>query len=170
MVVVVVVVVVVLGASSCCTVQIQPQGLARLILLRNADTPNTRGGALGSCEGGALPAIMPIAGPRETHDYRDYNLWVPGSTDSTPHPPKKVPKNKTHMAASFRVWGFLVLPGLSLFTRAQSTVPLFSTDCSDPASTTSPVTDLKPPIWTQHKAEIKIKITPIKHEISSSML
>ena len=32
---------------------------------------------IGSCEGGALPVIMSITGPRETHDYRNYNLWVP---------------------------------------------------------------------------------------------
>ena len=31
---------------------------------------------LGPGEGGALPVIMFIAGPRETHDDRDYNLWV----------------------------------------------------------------------------------------------
>ena len=31
---------------------------------------------IGSCEGGALPVIMSITGPREPHDYRDYNLWV----------------------------------------------------------------------------------------------
>ena len=37
-------------------------------------------GSIGSCEGSALPVIMSITGPRETHDYRDYNLWVPGTT------------------------------------------------------------------------------------------
>ena len=29
---------------------------------------------VGSCVGGALLATMPITGPRETHDYRAYNL------------------------------------------------------------------------------------------------
>ena len=28
----------------------------------------------GSCEGGTLPVIMSITGPRETHDYRVRNL------------------------------------------------------------------------------------------------
>ena len=28
---------------------------------------------VGSCEGGALPVIMSIVDPRETHDYRDFN-------------------------------------------------------------------------------------------------
>ena len=32
-----------------------------------------------SCEGGALPEIMSIIGPREPHDYRDYNLLVQGT-------------------------------------------------------------------------------------------
>ena len=27
-----------------------------------------------------LPVIMANTGPRETHDYRDYNLLVPGTT------------------------------------------------------------------------------------------
>ena len=27
---------------------------------------------VGSCEGGALPVIMSIIGPRETHDYREF--------------------------------------------------------------------------------------------------
>ena len=30
----------------------------------------------------ALPAIMSITGPRETHEYCDYNLWVPGKPQS----------------------------------------------------------------------------------------
>ena len=34
----------------------------------------------GSCEGDALPVVMSIAGARNPHDYRDYNLWVPGTT------------------------------------------------------------------------------------------
>ena len=29
---------------------------------------------VGSCEGGALPVIMPITGPRKTHDHRELNL------------------------------------------------------------------------------------------------
>ena len=32
--------------------------------------------------------IMSIIGPRETHDYRNYNLLVRGV--NSPHPPKKV--------------------------------------------------------------------------------
>ena len=34
---------------------------------------------VGSCEGGALPVIMSITGPRETHNYLR-NLCVPGIT------------------------------------------------------------------------------------------
>ena len=30
------------------------------------------GGRIGSSKGGALPVIVLITGPRETHDYRDY--------------------------------------------------------------------------------------------------
>ena len=29
---------------------------------------------IGWCEGGALPVIMPIIGPRKTHDHRELNL------------------------------------------------------------------------------------------------
>ena len=34
--------------------------------------------------GGALLVIMPIIGPRETHDYREFNLGVPGPTYPPP--------------------------------------------------------------------------------------
>ena len=36
--------------------------------------------------GVTLPVIMSIIGPRETHDYRNYNLLGPGTNTS---PPKK---------------------------------------------------------------------------------
>ena len=35
-----------------------------------------------SAGGGALPVITPIIGPRETHDYRNYNLLVRGINSS----------------------------------------------------------------------------------------
>ena len=48
---------------------------------------------LGCCDparsgGGALPVIMSIIGPRETHDYRNYNLLVRGTNTSPPKTPK----------------------------------------------------------------------------------
>ena len=30
----------------------------------------------GPCEGGALPVTMSFNGVRESHDYRDCNVWV----------------------------------------------------------------------------------------------
>ena len=41
----------------------------------------------GSCEGGALPVIMSINGPHETHDYRELKPLMPGSTYCN-HKPK----------------------------------------------------------------------------------
>ena len=35
-----------------------------------------------SAGGGALPVIMSIIGPRETHDYRNYNLLGSGTNTS----------------------------------------------------------------------------------------
>ena len=35
-----------------------------------------------SAGGGALPVIMSIIGPRETHDYRNYNLLGSGTIQS----------------------------------------------------------------------------------------
>ena len=48
-----------------------------------------------SCEGGALPVIMSIIGPREPHDYsyRDYNLLVPGTFRNLIPKKSKVKKN-----------------------------------------------------------------------------
>ena len=40
-----------------------------------------------SAGGGALPVIMSIIGPRETHDYRNYNLLGPGTNKF-----QKIPK------------------------------------------------------------------------------
>ena len=42
-----------------------------------------------SAGGGALPVIMSIIGPRETHDYRNYNLLGSGTNTS---PEKKIKK------------------------------------------------------------------------------
>ena len=39
---------------------------------------------VGSCEGGTLPVIMSIIGPRVTHDYREINLCVPGCILTNP--------------------------------------------------------------------------------------
>ena len=36
-----------------------------------------------SCEGGALPLLKSIAGPRETHDYRNCDLRVPDPKSSS---------------------------------------------------------------------------------------
>ena len=47
---------------------------------------HTRSPSYGVTAGGALPVIMSITGPREPHDYRDYNLWVP---DNLIQPPPK---------------------------------------------------------------------------------
>ena len=41
-----------------------------------------------SAGGGALPVIMSIIGPRETHDYRNYNLLVRGINISKVNPPR----------------------------------------------------------------------------------
>ena len=38
--------------------------------------------------------IMSITGPREPHDYRDYNIWVPGTTFSTKKNPRGGKKEK----------------------------------------------------------------------------
>ena len=68
--------------------------------------PTTRSGPLvgGDCPlgavtwlsagGGALPVIMSIIGPRETHDYRNCNLLVRGTISS-----KKTRQNKLGAAA-----------------------------------------------------------------------
>ena len=47
-----------------------------IIRLASANELLTRLGVLyvGTCEGGALPVIMSITGPRETHDYRELTL------------------------------------------------------------------------------------------------
>ena len=42
--------------------------------------------------GDALPVIMSIIGPRETHDYRNYILLGSGINTSPPHPQKKKKK------------------------------------------------------------------------------
>ena len=47
-----------------------------------------------SVGGGALPVILSIIGPRETHDYRNYNLIVRGINSS-----KKTPQKRVHLDA-----------------------------------------------------------------------
>ena len=46
--------------------------------------------------GGALPVIMSIIGPRETHDYHNYNLLVRGTNTS----PKKRKKRGAQTVAT----------------------------------------------------------------------
>ena len=48
-----------------------------------------------SAGGGALPVIMSIIGPRETHDYRNYNLLGSGTIQS-----KKQNKKTVNLDAS----------------------------------------------------------------------
>ena len=50
--------------------------------------------------GGALPVIMSIIGPRETHDYRNYNLLGSGIIKS-----KKKGKKKTKGCAASHLRG-----------------------------------------------------------------
>ena len=74
-----------------------------------------------SAGGGALPAIMSIIGPRETHAYRNYNLLVRGTNTS----PKKKTKKKhvseqvtaqheraqfTRLLSSAQHWPLLAMP------------------------------------------------------------
>ena len=56
----------------------------------NGARPYPKVSTLGSYQGGALPVIMSIIGPQETHDYRNYNLLVRG-TNTSQNPPKKLP-------------------------------------------------------------------------------
>ena len=44
---------------------------------------------LGSCEGGALPVIMTITGPREAHDHLQLEPLSAGATSSKIHNPGK---------------------------------------------------------------------------------
>ena len=50
-----------------------------------------------SSGGGALPVIMSIIGPRETHDYRNYNLLGSGINTS----PKKTKKKTASLRRNF---------------------------------------------------------------------
>ena len=42
-----------------------------------------------SAGGGALPVIVSVIGPRETHDHRNYNLVVCCMNTTKRNPPKK---------------------------------------------------------------------------------
>ena len=70
-----------------------------------------------SAGGGALPVIMSIIGPRETHDYRNYNLLGSGINTSKKTKKKKRKKNTTRTVAllappssSCLLYGFCSFP------------------------------------------------------------
>ena len=55
--------------------------------MTTSTAPRSRGGVEGCCGFGyahewPLPVIMSIIGPRETHDYRNYNLLGSGTIQS----------------------------------------------------------------------------------------